>query len=545
MTSISSYGARVRPPNPLAADPEWIHRRFERAVDIIQSLPKSGPIQTNYDDKLLLYACYKQATEGNIKTSRPGMFDVLGRAKWDAWNKRKGMSQQDAERMYVEALIRILRGYSDRTQAVELMKVLETFTLERPKRRTIAGGPGSSKLALSRTRSSSSSGSSSTSSSSSMDYDRPSRSNSTPQPSRTSRHRSSGNRIQPPPADLVAPPLPGYGPPRTRTDSVRRREATESEEEAESYSSGSEEEDRRHYASIPPTAPSSVINRTNLPPPHLSAVSNLPTRSTGGGGGGGGTHSLTGNNSPSPSVYSINPHHQQQQPSQSRRHPPIDYAQSHSHQQQLAFHPPPTSSQPLVASTPPLTTSNLLLQRPISLTPQPPAQAQTDRLPVPVPVPALDAALDRIQTSLTALHERLTILESSPSSTRSHSHSITSLSQLSSNSPISVLLKHSFLQLLFLFHLKSPAASSSSPSSSTKSSLRALRSLIPSLGLALLKKSRKLVGDLVVALMVLIVLGRFRGVNLVGVMGEWVVRWVARRQGSIAGGTGGRRIEGV
>ncbi|PRQ75449.1 Acyl-CoA-binding protein, partial [Rhodotorula toruloides] len=73
------------------------------------SLPKSGPIQTSYEQKLTLYSVYKQATEGDVKSSRPGMLDILGRAKWDAWNKRKGMSQLEAERLYVEALLQVRR----------------------------------------------------------------------------------------------------------------------------------------------------------------------------------------------------------------------------------------------------------------------------------------------------------------------------------------------------------------------------------------------------------------------------------------------------
>ncbi|ORY74515.1 acyl-CoA-binding protein, partial [Leucosporidium creatinivorum] len=88
--------------------------RFDRAVDIVQSLPRSGPIQTNYDDKLLLYSAYsptastnKAPTEGDIKASRPGLLDVLGRAKWDAWNKRKGLSTEEAERLYVQGLLKV------------------------------------------------------------------------------------------------------------------------------------------------------------------------------------------------------------------------------------------------------------------------------------------------------------------------------------------------------------------------------------------------------------------------------------------------------
>ena len=48
----------------------------------MQSLPKSGPIQTSYEEKLALYSLYKQATEGDVKSKRPGVLDMLGRAKW-------------------------------------------------------------------------------------------------------------------------------------------------------------------------------------------------------------------------------------------------------------------------------------------------------------------------------------------------------------------------------------------------------------------------------------------------------------------------------
>lgn len=44
------------------ASPRWVHARFERAVDIIQALPREGAIQTSYDDKLMLYSVYKQGT---------------------------------------------------------------------------------------------------------------------------------------------------------------------------------------------------------------------------------------------------------------------------------------------------------------------------------------------------------------------------------------------------------------------------------------------------------------------------------------------------
>ncbi|KAG7474173.1 hypothetical protein JOB18_003215 [Solea senegalensis] len=54
------------------------------------------------DQELLdLYGLYKQATVGDVNTDRPGLFDMKGKAKWDAWDSRKGMSKDDAMSAYV------------------------------------------------------------------------------------------------------------------------------------------------------------------------------------------------------------------------------------------------------------------------------------------------------------------------------------------------------------------------------------------------------------------------------------------------------------
>ncbi len=70
----------------------------------MSSLPKGGPVQTSYEEKLCLYALYKQgepndgrqvkpltplATEGDITIVRPGMLDLLGRSKWCVENGRQ------------------------------------------------------------------------------------------------------------------------------------------------------------------------------------------------------------------------------------------------------------------------------------------------------------------------------------------------------------------------------------------------------------------------------------------------------------------------
>ncbi|RVD87872.1 uncharacterized protein DFL_002076 [Arthrobotrys flagrans] len=53
------------------------------------------------DEMLKLYALYKQATVGDVNTERPGMFDLKGKYKWDAWKSEEGKSQADAETEYI------------------------------------------------------------------------------------------------------------------------------------------------------------------------------------------------------------------------------------------------------------------------------------------------------------------------------------------------------------------------------------------------------------------------------------------------------------
>jgi len=53
------------------------------------------------DVMLDLYALFKQANVGDVQGSRPGMLDVRGRAKYDAWAKRKGMTRDAAMEAYI------------------------------------------------------------------------------------------------------------------------------------------------------------------------------------------------------------------------------------------------------------------------------------------------------------------------------------------------------------------------------------------------------------------------------------------------------------
>ena len=78
---------------------------FETAVEDVKALNRDP----GNDAKLRLYALYKQATVGDVQGKRPGMLDMLGRAKYDAWAKVSGTSREDAESEYV-AYVAALRA---------------------------------------------------------------------------------------------------------------------------------------------------------------------------------------------------------------------------------------------------------------------------------------------------------------------------------------------------------------------------------------------------------------------------------------------------
>ncbi|KAG7205160.1 hypothetical protein KM043_018255 [Ampulex compressa] len=74
-----------------------LDEKFNKAAEEVKEL-NSQPSDT---DLLELYALYKQATVGNCNTARPGMLDFKGKAKWDAWDSKKGVTQDQAKEQYI------------------------------------------------------------------------------------------------------------------------------------------------------------------------------------------------------------------------------------------------------------------------------------------------------------------------------------------------------------------------------------------------------------------------------------------------------------
>lgn len=75
-----------------------LQSQFEDAAQAAQSLAT----RPDNDTLLQLYALYKQATGGDATGKRPGMLDMIGRAKYDAWAKVKGMHRDDAMQAYID-----------------------------------------------------------------------------------------------------------------------------------------------------------------------------------------------------------------------------------------------------------------------------------------------------------------------------------------------------------------------------------------------------------------------------------------------------------
>ncbi len=74
--------------------------KFEAAVANSKNLSERPDNMT----LLKLYALYKQGSVGDNSEKKPGFSDMVGRAKWDAWNTLKGTSQADAMQQYIDQI---------------------------------------------------------------------------------------------------------------------------------------------------------------------------------------------------------------------------------------------------------------------------------------------------------------------------------------------------------------------------------------------------------------------------------------------------------
>ena len=77
-----------------------LNEQFEQAVADSKNLSERPDNMT----MLKIYSLYKQSTAGDVDGKRPGFTDMVGRAKWDAWNELKGQSADEAKQAYIDLI---------------------------------------------------------------------------------------------------------------------------------------------------------------------------------------------------------------------------------------------------------------------------------------------------------------------------------------------------------------------------------------------------------------------------------------------------------
>mmetsp|Transcript_8620 Transcript_8620/g.12723 ORF Transcript_8620/g.12723 Transcript_8620/m.12723 type:complete len:89 (-) Transcript_8620:46-312(-) len=85
-----------------------LNAKFDAAAAKAKNFSKKP---TN-EELLELYALFKQATVGDVNTDRPGMLDFTGKAKWDAWNGKKGVAQDQAKQDYIDLVEKLAGNYA-------------------------------------------------------------------------------------------------------------------------------------------------------------------------------------------------------------------------------------------------------------------------------------------------------------------------------------------------------------------------------------------------------------------------------------------------
>lgn len=73
---------------------------FTAAVEHIKN--STSGFKPSNELKLQMYGLFKQATSGDVSGKKPGMLDMVGKAKYSAWEKNKGMSNDEAMQAYID-----------------------------------------------------------------------------------------------------------------------------------------------------------------------------------------------------------------------------------------------------------------------------------------------------------------------------------------------------------------------------------------------------------------------------------------------------------
>ncbi|XP_046613189.1 acyl-CoA-binding domain-containing protein 5 [Neodiprion virginianus] len=101
--------------------------KFHAAVNVIRNLPKNGAYQPSNELMLRFYSYYKQATEGPCQQPKPGFWEVVRKAKWDAWMRLGNMGRVEAMNNYVDELKKIVETMSYTDNVANFLGSLDSF----------------------------------------------------------------------------------------------------------------------------------------------------------------------------------------------------------------------------------------------------------------------------------------------------------------------------------------------------------------------------------------------------------------------------------
>ena len=84
-----------------------LNKNFESAIQIVNNL-KQKP---SNEDLLIIYGLFKQAKFGDNNEPQPGFLDFKGYKKWEAWNKNKGITEDEAKQNYINKAMELFKTH--------------------------------------------------------------------------------------------------------------------------------------------------------------------------------------------------------------------------------------------------------------------------------------------------------------------------------------------------------------------------------------------------------------------------------------------------
>ncbi|OQS05030.1 acyl-CoA-binding domain-containing protein [Thraustotheca clavata] len=113
--ALTHRSSRSRQKTVLSTGPKTdLDKHFEHAAAFVASAARLST-----ENKLVLYAFYKQATTGDCTLTKPSAIDFVAKAKWDAWMGIQGMSREEAQKRYLEIVSSVCPNYQYGCEIVE------------------------------------------------------------------------------------------------------------------------------------------------------------------------------------------------------------------------------------------------------------------------------------------------------------------------------------------------------------------------------------------------------------------------------------------